>query len=81
MCSDLLSFYEAHDESFLSRIATEDETWIYHFQPQTKIYPMEWYHSTSFPKKKFKATHLAGKFMATISRDAGEGDVGIQYDT
>jgi hypothetical protein len=36
VCSDLLSHYKADGESFLSRIITGDETWIHHFEPETK---------------------------------------------
>jgi hypothetical protein len=36
VCSDLLSCCEAYGESFLLWIVTGDETWIHHFEPETK---------------------------------------------
>jgi hypothetical protein len=36
LCSDLLSRYEADGGIFLSQIVTGDETWIHHFEPETK---------------------------------------------
>ena len=59
----------ADGESFLWRIVTGDETWIHHFEPQTKK-KVEWHHQTS--RKKFKATPLAGKIVATAFWDAVE---------
>jgi hypothetical protein len=41
VCSDLLSRYEADGESLLSRIVTVDETWIHHFEQETKRQSME----------------------------------------
>jgi hypothetical protein len=65
VCSDLLSHYEAVGESFLSLIITGDETWIHHFEPETKRQSMEWHHPTFPRRKKFKVTPSAGKVMAT----------------
>jgi hypothetical protein len=52
-------------DEFLSRIVTGDETWLHHFEPETKIQSMEWHHANS-PKKKFKAAPSTGKIMAKI---------------
>jgi len=71
VCSDLLYYYEADGDSFASRIITGDETWIHHLEPWTKRHSLEWLHSNSAWKKKFKATHSAGKTMATVFWDAG----------
>jgi hypothetical protein len=66
VCSDLLSCYEADDESLFSRIVTADETWIHHFELETKRRSLEWHHPTS-RRKKFKVAPSAGKAMATLS--------------
>jgi hypothetical protein len=47
-----------------------DETWIHHFESQTRGQSLEWHHPTSPRKKKFKATPSAGEVMVTIFWDA-----------
>lgn len=69
ICSDLLQKFEAEGEAFLSRIVTGDETWVHHFEPETKRQSMEWRHSHSPQKKKFKSTASAGKVMVTVFWD------------
>jgi hypothetical protein len=49
----------------LSTIVTGDETWIHHFDLEKKRQSMEWHHTTSPRKKKFKAISSASKIMAT----------------
>jgi histone-lysine N-methyltransferase SETMAR len=65
----LLARYEAEGDHFLSTIVTDDETWIHHFEPETKRQAMEWHHTTSPRKKKFKAIPSANKIMATVFWD------------
>ena len=33
---ELLSLYQQDTEGFLARIIIQDETWVHHFDPQTK---------------------------------------------
>ena len=33
---ELLSLYQQDTEGFLARIITQDETWVHHFDPETK---------------------------------------------
>jgi histone-lysine N-methyltransferase SETMAR len=66
ICSELLARYEAEGDNFLSIIVTGDETWIHHFEPETKRQSMEWHHTTSPRKKKFKGIPSARKIMATV---------------
>ena len=42
---ELLSLYQQDEEGFLFRIVTQDETWVHHFDPETKKqeYAMEAY--------------------------------------
>jgi hypothetical protein len=35
-CQELLRRFEAEGDSFLVRIVTGDETWVYYHQPETK---------------------------------------------
>jgi len=43
-----------------------DETWIHHFEPESKHQSMQWKHPESPVRKKFKTQLLAGKVMLTI---------------
>ncbi|KAJ9601784.1 hypothetical protein L9F63_000076, partial [Diploptera punctata] len=46
-------------------IVTGDESWAYHYTPETKQASMEWKHAGSPVKKKFKVTQSARKkFLA-----------------
>jgi len=62
--TELLSMH-AEDETFLQRITTGDETWVHHYEPESKRRSMEWRHADSPRKKKFKSQPSAGKVMAT----------------
>lgn len=57
------------DNTFLKRIVTGDETWVHHYEPESKRRSMEWRHSYSPRKKKFKSQPSAGKVMATVFWD------------
>jgi hypothetical protein len=59
----------AEGDDFLSTIVTGDETWIHHFEPETKRQSMEWHHTTSPQKEKFKAFPSTSKIMATVFWD------------
>ena len=46
-----------------------DETWLYHYDPETKQQPMEWRHSGSPRPKKIRVQKSAGKVLASIFWD------------
>ena len=48
------------------RLVTMDETWLYHYDPETKQQSMEWRHSGSTRPKKFRVQKSAGKVLASI---------------
>ena len=60
ICTDL-SCLQAEPQTFLDRIVTQDETWVHHFDPETKRQSMIWKHVTSPTPKRFKVTPSAGK--------------------
>ena len=66
---DLLNQYEDERDSFLDRIVTGDETWCHHYEPESKRQSMEWHHTGSPSKTKFKRLPSAGKVMCTIFWD------------
>ncbi|CAK9816246.1 Histone-lysine N-methyltransferase SETMAR [Anthophora plagiata] len=56
-------------DAFFERIVTSDEVWIHHYDPETKRQSMEWKHTSSPVRKKFKVQPSAGKVMLTIFWD------------
>ena len=65
ICQRLLDRYNNEGEEFLSRIVTGDETWVHHYEPESKRQSMEWKHPGSPAKKKFKTQPSTGKVMLT----------------
>ena len=41
----VLDFFRRDPNDFLSRLVTVDETWLYHYDPETKQQSMKWRHS------------------------------------
>lgn len=66
---EVLELYAEEGAVFLESIVTGDETWVYHFTPESKQQSMEWRHSFSPKKRKFKVTQSARKIMATVFWD------------
>ena len=54
ICQKHLDRYGNKQDIFLNRIITGDETWVHHYQPESKQQSMEWKHPQSPCKKKFK---------------------------
>ena len=48
------------------RLLTMEETWLYHYDPETKQQPMEWRHSGSTRPKKFGLQKSTGIVIASI---------------
>lgn len=78
ICQRLLLQYENEGEEFLYSIVTADETWVHHYEPETKRQSMEYHHKDSPAKKKFKALPSVGKIMATVFWDA-EGVIHVEF--
>jgi len=57
----LLDFFRRDPNYFLSRLVTLDETWLYHYDPETKQQSMEWRHSGSPHLKKIPSTKIRWK--------------------
>jgi hypothetical protein len=49
-----------------SRLVTWDETWVFHYTPESKAESMTWKHPHSPVKMKFKTVQSPGKVMATV---------------
>lgn len=65
-------------DGLLSRIVTGDETWVHHYEPESKQDSMQWHKKGTPPPKKFKVSQSAGKIMATVFWDS-EGILLIDY--
>jgi len=46
-----------------------DETWLYHYDPETKQQSVEWRHCGSPRPKNFRVQKFAGKFLASVFWD------------
>ena len=57
-----LKFFRRDPNNFLSRLVTMEETWLYHYEPETKQQSMEWRHSGSPRPKKFPVQKSAANF-------------------
>jgi len=66
LSEQLLEFFRFDPNDFLLRLLTMDETWLYHYDPETKQQSMEWRHSGSLRPKKFRVQKSAGKVLASI---------------
>ncbi|GFQ92464.1 HTH_48 domain-containing protein [Trichonephila clavata] len=64
-----LERYHNEGEDFLDQIVTGDETWVAYVTPESKQQSMEWRHSSSPKRVKFKQTISARKIMCTIFWD------------
>ncbi|XP_067649098.1 histone-lysine N-methyltransferase SETMAR-like [Haliotis asinina] len=62
----MLTRYHAKPEDFHFKIVTCDETWLHHYEPESKQESMEWKHVTSPRTKRFKSTRSPKKVMTTI---------------
>ena len=70
ICQQNLLRYESEGDEFLHLIVTADETWVHHYQPETKRQSMEYRHRGSPTRRKFKTQTSIGKIMATVFWDA-----------
>ena len=64
--SKFCSFFRRDPNDFLSRLVTMDETWLYHYDPETKQQWMEWHHSGSPRPKKFRVQKSAWKILSSV---------------
>ena len=74
----MLTRYNANPDDFHFRVVTCDETWLYHYDPESKQESMEWKHASSPKTKKFKAARSTKKVMATFFGDS-KGVIHIDY--
>ena len=78
MSHQLLDRHDENPEEFCYRLVTGDETWLHHWDPESKMESMQWKHKNSPTLTKFRTQRTAGKVMATIFWDV-EGVLLIDY--
>lgn len=76
--NEFLGMCEVDPESVFRRIVTCDETWVHHYDPETKQQSSQWRRRGEPAPVKFKTQPSAGKIMATIFWDA-KGILLIDY--
>ena len=69
ICQEHLDLHACEGDAFLHWIVTGDESWVYHYEPESKKQSMQWKHLSSLASKKFKTQASAGKVMLTIFWD------------
>ena len=62
----LLSKIEAIDNDFMEQIVTVVATWIYQYNPESKIQSMQWLRKGSIGPIKFKSERSVQKVKATV---------------
>ena len=70
--------YRKEGDAFLSRIVTTDETWVFHYEPESKRRSLEWKHVSSPVKKKFKSQKSLRKVILTVFWDRN-GPITISF--
>ena len=68
-CEDLLQRVE-EDPGFLDNVITEDESWIFEYDPETKRQSSEWHTSASPRPKKARMSKSRMKTMLIVFFDA-----------
>jgi hypothetical protein len=64
-------FHHYHNEGhdMLAQILTGDESWVHHYQAETKRASMQWKHPASPAKKIFKVTPSSRKVILMVFCD------------
>ena len=62
----LLEFFRRDPNDFLSQLVTTDETWLYHYDPETKQQSMEWQHIHSPHPKNAECINPLEKFLPRL---------------
>lgn len=77
-CKEFLELCGEDPSIIFNRLVTGDETWVHHYDPESKQESMQWIEKGAQPPKKFKVIPSAGKIMATVFWDS-KGILLIEY--
>ncbi|GFR70867.1 histone-lysine N-methyltransferase SETMAR [Elysia marginata] len=78
ICRELLAKFDEDGEDFLRQIVTGDESWVHHYDPESKQQSKEYRNKTSPSLKKLKVFSSARKVLLTIFWDS-EGVVHTEF--
>ena len=78
ICQEHLGCHACEGDASLHRIVTGDESWVYHYEPESKRQMMQWKHPSSPASKKFKTQASAGKVTLTIFLDVN-GNILVHF--
>lgn len=78
ICRELKQRFDVEGETFLERIITCDETWIYDYEPESRTQSMEWKHPHSPAAQKVRKQMSANKILLTVFWDM-QGPVLCHY--
>ena len=78
ICTQLLERFTHDGERFLQSIITGDESWVHHYDPESKMQSMQYRYKNSPAPKKFKVVASARKALLKIFWDM-EGIVNIEF--
>ena len=78
ICRELLAKFDEDGEDFLRQIVTGGESWVHHYDPESKQQSKEYRHKTSPSPKKFKVFSSSRKVLLTIFWDS-EGVVHTEF--
>jgi len=67
--SKFWNFFRRDPNDFQSRLVTMDETWLYHYDQETKQQSMDWRHSSSPRPQKFRVQKSAWNVLASVFWD------------
>ncbi|XP_023710572.1 histone-lysine N-methyltransferase SETMAR-like [Cryptotermes secundus] len=70
----LLQLCQDKKVEFFDCLITMDESWVYHYDPETKEMSKQWKHVDSPPPKKAKSQPSTGKVMLSVFWDR-QGDI------
>ena len=76
--TNLLNRLDTDREDFYARIVTGDETWIFQYDPESKIQSKEWLPRGTPGPKKFRAARSVAKVLATVFWDT-EGVILVDF--
>ena len=73
ICTQLLERFTYDGERFQRSIITSGESWVHHYDPESKMQSMQYQHKNSPAPKKFKVVASARKVLLTIFWDMEVG--------
>jgi acetylornithine deacetylase/succinyl-diaminopimelate desuccinylase-like protein len=78
ICQEHLDRHAREFDAFLRQIVTKDESWMYHYEPESNRHSMQWKHPSSPANKKLKTQASAGKVMLIIFWDVN-GPISVHF--